>query len=329
MATLNNTLSGVLFEGTNDADTLSNYSANYVTIYGYAGNDNIYSHANYVTIYGGAGDDTIENEGRFSIIYAGDGNDSVYTNILTESTFEDATVYGGTGNDTLVVNDHKTLLDGGEGDDVISVQGGDRWKTNTLQGGTGNDTLYGGGSNVFVYNEGDGDDLVKNYKTGDALKINTTFATLRSGNDIIISTAGDGHITLESAYSENVIINDETINGGAGISTMHMSRWSYSFGRSASSTTLTTSEDLVNGGVNYYYGRGSQITYNADENNTVNLFGVTLEQITGANISAGAVNLTFNDGGSLTMLGQSNSQFILNGSIWTADQSTQSWKQTS
>ena len=110
-----------------------------------------------------------------------------------------------------------------------------------------------------------------------------------------------------------------------GASTMHMSRWSYSFGSSASSTTLTTSEDLINGGVNYYYGRGSQITYNADENNTVNVFGVSLEQVTSANISAGAVNLTFNDGGSLTMLGQSNSQFVLNGSTWTADQSTQTW----
>ena len=114
-------------------------------------------------------------------------------------------------------------------------------------------------------------------------------------------------------------------------STMHLSRWNYSFVNLtvSSSTALSSSEDLINSGVNYYYGKGYKITYNADKNNTVNLFGVTLDQVTSANISAGAVNVAFNDGGSLTMLGQSNSNFVLNGSTWTADQSTQSWKQTS
>lgn len=139
------------------------------------------------------------------------------------------------------------------------------------------------------------------------------------------STTTEQMVDILNKITTNIVYGDNNV--------MHVGRhWSYSFGTAtvAGSANLASSEDLINGGeTSYYYGRGSQITYNADKNDTVNLFGVSLDQITSAEISAGAVKIGFNDGGNLTMLGQSNSQFILNGSMWTAYQSTQTWIKTS
>ena len=107
--------------------------------------------------------------------------------------------------------------------------------------------------------------------------VGTPYYAQPEWDEPIAQATGGKFYDIDGSFPEILI---DIVDNITGASTMHMSRWSYSFGNSASSTTLTTSEDLINGG-------------------------------------------------SLTMLGQSNSQFILNGSIWTADQSTQSWKQTS
>ena len=232
MADYNNTTADILIAGTGEADSVYNSSAaSNVTIETYEGNDRIQNYGSYVTVIssagndsihnaeqgqyynngiysyliGGDGDDTIWNNARYVTIDAGAGNDYVLTDIYP-TPFENVTVYGGDGNDTLIVNDHLCSLNGGAGDDYISVQGGG-WNGNTLEGGTGNDTLYGGGNNVFYYQEGDGHDIVYNYTVSDKIQINsnTPYSSVQSGSDVLI-TIGDGSILLKNSTITDVEI---------------------------------------------------------------------------------------------------------------------------
>ena len=115
--------------------------------------------------------------------------------------------------------------------------------------------------------------------------------------------------------TQNIVYGDSN--------TMHMSRWSYSFG---SSTTLTSAADLIeDNNFAYTYGNGNVIIDNANKGDVINLYDVTLDKITSAEISTGAVNIKFNDGGSLTVLGENNNSYIVGRDVWTANQQTQTW----
>ncbi len=174
--------------------------------------DKIYSSGVNVQIYGNEGDDTIENRGYDVTIEAGAGNDSIWTDVLTSygsDNYRSATVDGGDGDDTIKVRDHQTSLNGGAGSDVISVYSS-KWENNTLQGGKGTDIIYGGKTNVFVYEEGDGDDTIYYAKSNDTVQIatNSGYTSTTSGNDLLINV-GDGSMTFKNAA--NLSLNIVTV----------------------------------------------------------------------------------------------------------------------
>ncbi len=98
------------------------------------------------TVDGGSGDDT-----------------------LSGSWFGD-TLNGNAGDDTLNGGFGRDVINGGEGDDALN--GG--WGRDTLTGGTGNDVLQGGiGSDTYVFNAGDGQDVIEDrFGFEDSLIIN-------------------------------------------------------------------------------------------------------------------------------------------------------------
>ena len=70
------------------------------------------------------------------------------------------TIDGGTGNDTITGGDGNDTLIGGDGNDIIN-------------GGRGNDTaLLGNGNDVFIWNPGDGSDVVEGQADFDTLQFN-------------------------------------------------------------------------------------------------------------------------------------------------------------
>ena len=91
---------------------------------------------------------------------------------------------------------------------------------------------------------------------------------------------------------------------------------------------MDTTDILIGGDgddVFYYdFGNGADKIQNAKSNDSVNLLGVTLDKITAANIKNGGVNLTFSDGGSLTVAGQAE-KFILGGVTYHADYQNKIW----
>ena len=193
--------------------SFTNYDNNKI-VRGTSSADNIYSSGIKVTISGGNGNDTIENRGYDVKINAGAGNDSVWTDVLSEygsSNYRSATVNGGEGADTLKVRDHQTSLNGGAGNDLISVYSSS-WENNTLQGGKGNDIIYGGGSNVFVYSDGDGSDTIYYAQSGDTIQIatNNGYTSKKSGNDLIIKV-GSGKMTFKDGANKS--FNISTVPG--------------------------------------------------------------------------------------------------------------------
>ena len=96
------------------------------------------------------------------------------------------TLQGGAGNDTLFGNNRPDKLVGGAGDDLLVGGSGD----DSLDGGIGNDTLQGQGNDFFVLREGDGTDVILDYRegsdrlllSGDLTKEDLTF----SGNNILV-----------------------------------------------------------------------------------------------------------------------------------------------
>ena len=94
-----------------------------------------------------SGNDTIHAGGGNDEVHAGDGDDKVY---------------GEAGNDKLYGGYGKDLLEGGEGNDLLDGDVGD----DVLVGGAGNDYLEGSyGSDTYVYNKGDGHDVINQYTT--------------------------------------------------------------------------------------------------------------------------------------------------------------------
>ena len=177
-------------------DSIYNYSGDNVSINAGAGDDSIYNHSKYATIIGGDGNDSINNYySSNALITGGKGDDSIYN---TSGNY--ATITAGDGDDTIYnYNSSNVSINGGEGDD--SIQMGYGSSNVTIEGGKGNDSIYGYSSsgssvNVYVYNDGDGNDYITNVKSNDTLVIGgASYTTTKSGSNLIFNV-GEGSITI-------------------------------------------------------------------------------------------------------------------------------------
>jgi|GEM_PF-1596160 Ca2+-binding RTX toxin-like protein len=157
-----------------------------------AGNDTLIGTKAANTIAGNAGDDTING---------GEGNDTLRgltgNDILNGDGGNDS-LYGGTDHDHLYGGIGDDMLYGEAGTDSLCGDDG----ADTLQGGHGDDYLEGGnGSDTFVYQNGDGRDVIsKNYnetnntetlKLLDLLPSQVKF--FREYNDLLIQVSGSSN----------------------------------------------------------------------------------------------------------------------------------------
>jgi len=141
------------------------------------------------------------------------GNDSAYGYDSNEVFYAGAgndTVYGYAGDDTLYGEGGDDRLYGGNGDDI-------------LVGGAGNDMLYGGnGSDTYIYNIGDGNDLIQNYDSSDSVDslnmgVNAMDVVFeRMGQDLKISILDEeGSVTVKNWFVQtaNQLDTIETQDG--------------------------------------------------------------------------------------------------------------------
>ena len=233
-------------------DDLINAGAGDDIVHGQNGNDEIHGGDGADTLYGGDGDDLLAGDAGDDLLDGGWGNDTLlggegHDLLIGGGGFDE--LYGGVGNDTLQGHG---LLDGGDGDDLLegsgellggggndtllgqgfdTLRGGagndvleaysNAWNqgSNTLEGGTGNDTLYGSfGDDTYIFNLGDGHDLLIERRPGeaysniepstDSLSFGAGIAAgdlgfVRRGNDLIIEHAnGTDSITVQNWFQE-------------------------------------------------------------------------------------------------------------------------------
>lgn len=141
--------------------------------------DKLYGGDSNDTLKGGSGNDTLYGDMGKDKLYGGIGNDILYGGAGADS------LYGESGNDKLY---------GGVGND-------------TLVGGAGKDTLTGGaGKDVFRYSNGDGDDTILDYVSGqDKIKIagGSVSSYSVSGKDAVLKI-GKGKITLKGIGNDKI-----------------------------------------------------------------------------------------------------------------------------
>lgn len=191
----------VLYGGENN-DALSGGADN-DKLYGDAGLDTLKGGNGEDKLYGGSGNDWLEGQNQNDFLYGGSGKDALYggggqdvlrggddNDTLMGSSGED-TLSGQNGNDYLAGGHQNDELFGGSGDDYVGGDGGqDKLhggaghddlnggaSNDILFGGAGNDTLTGGtGADVFVFNQGDQNDLILDFDSGvDTLQLDNVF----------------------------------------------------------------------------------------------------------------------------------------------------------
>jgi Ca2+-binding RTX toxin-like protein len=151
-----------------------------------------------IVVSGGNGDDTIspdETNGPLpgEQLFGGNGNDT-----LTGGSGADQ-LFGGNGNDTL---------NGGAGNDILSGGNGD----DTVIGGKGADTAFlGSGNDTFIWNPGDGSDLVEGQSGNDTLVFNganiNENITISANGSRVLLTRDVGKVTMDVNGTETLDVN--------------------------------------------------------------------------------------------------------------------------
>jgi Ca2+-binding RTX toxin-like protein len=211
----------VNYNGTEADDTLSlTEAASVITVGGVVTGtaDVTAADLERIDVDGGNGDDDIDLSGLSieALVNGGAGNDDINASGVTASS---VTISGGDGDDALAGGSVADEISGGAGDDTIT-------------GNAGNDSVYGGAdSDTFVWDNGDGSDLVEGGTGVDHQIVNGSTA---SGDTVNITANGArttfertnlGLFALDMADVEEVSFNgdggsdDITVNDMTGTST--------------------------------------------------------------------------------------------------------------
>ena len=207
MAAIKSAAPANLIKGSDEAESFNN-SLEGATILALGGDDKITNSGASAVIDAGDGDDYLYNTGKGVSLSGGDGNERVV------SYGSNSTINTGAGNDSVMSYIASVTTSAGDGNDTITVFG--RYaggSGNTIIGGTGDDTIDNKAANVlFLYQEGDGNDLIQGFKDTSTLRVEGTASTQESGDNVNVSV-GSNVITLEGAATLSTI-NIETITQG-------------------------------------------------------------------------------------------------------------------
>ncbi|WP_297922513.1 calcium-binding protein, partial [uncultured Campylobacter sp.] len=138
---------------------------------------------------------------------------SAYKPIFQKNLKEDL-VKLGSNDDKLLSLCLNTYMGGTDGNDVINGNS----ENNFIVGGKGNDTLYGGyGDDIYIYNKGDGADIIYDMAGKDEIQFKEGVAPndvnfKRELDKLIISIkSNDDSITIQNFFSVNPEIGNNTV----------------------------------------------------------------------------------------------------------------------
>ncbi|MDJ0688252.1 MAG: hypothetical protein QNJ41_07070 [Xenococcaceae cyanobacterium MO_188.B32] len=171
-------------------------------LFGNGGNDLLFGEDGNDKLFGGKDDD---------ILIGGDGHDNLYggqSNDVILGGKDNDKLFGDSGSDILIGNAGQDDIYGGLGDDL-------------LMGGEDKDKLYGGsGSDIFIFGNGDGKDLIFDYKVGEdkiglvegELTFDDLTITQQNKNTVIgVSSTNEQLAVLKFVNASSLTANDFAI----------------------------------------------------------------------------------------------------------------------
>ncbi|MBR6013893.1 MAG: hypothetical protein IK062_08960 [Selenomonadaceae bacterium] len=203
----------------------------------------------------------------------------------------------------------------------------------------------------FTYNGGE--NIISKYKSSDSISYWTDYTGVAVSGDDLILNSSSGKLHIRDARNKVIDIVNPSGNlpsyaymasGVEDINGENYSGTEMIIGADNASNTITAGNggsslwggngyatDILNGGSGqdvFFYGSGNggDFINNADSNDTINLLGITKEQIPTATITDNGVHLQFTDGGSLIVNGQAGN-FVLSadGQSYRADYQNKVW----
>jgi Ca2+-binding RTX toxin-like protein len=183
----------------NDAVDLTSFdfALGAVRIEGEDGDDLLWASAGDDTLLGGLGRDELYGGAGADYLAGGAGDDSL------DGAYGTDALQGGEGNDTLRDTSGGALLDGGSGNDALTGNSAPE----VFAGGKGKDSLQpGGGSDVVLYNRGDGADRITPGSGGKTLSLGggiayEDLALERTGNHLVVHLRSGETIELTDWYA--------------------------------------------------------------------------------------------------------------------------------
>lgn len=221
------------YEGTDQGEIIDANDPLGALVYGYGGNDTIYTGSADDEIYGGPGDDIISTGQGTNTAHGDDGDDEVRGAAGRDILYGDAgddLIYGGQGggDDDIYGGDGKDELHGTEGDDKIWGGEGDDYLLGGTQGddmiwgGAGKDWIYGGGKQLPSYQiiyGGDGDDRIAGDDGDDLIYGDAGNDLLYGSHDLDEVYGGAGRDSVHGNYGDDVLYGgkgkDEVIGAQA------------------------------------------------------------------------------------------------------------------
>lgn len=280
--------------GLND-DTVDGGDGNDV-IWGGGGSDEISGGAGHDEMFGGTGNDYIVGATGADNLSGDAGNDTLISNTGID------TVFGGDGDDWISSGNGADVVDGGAGDDYAIGRSG----ADFIRGGDGSDSLYGS-SGADTLRGGEGDDYLSGGSAWDVLYGNAGHDTLEGnfGSDVL-NGGGAGDLLLGGT-------GDDTLNGERGADTLYGNQ-----GRDVLDGGL--GDDLLRGGTltdEFHFRPGCGADTIEDFENTQDELHIDASLVGGmtdgreivdnfASVQDGNIVFSLEDGGSITLLGQTD-----------------------
>ena len=288
------------------------------------------------TLIGGNNDDTIYAGGADTVKLSG-GKDFISIDHINRENYEGRDNQDPTTIEfTSGVSSNSTVENYKVGTDIIKVDNINNIKIS--ESGTGLKLKYNGSTlminntntieiNGTIINYGENlsyNDSINYYGSDNSSTLNID-SNYEVDNASIWLNGSDGKI-----YSNVKDINasnydgQSTLVGNEGDNSITASKGSSSLWGSTGNDTLTGSNNYNE--FFYLKGDGKDVIKCADSDDLINLYNITLEDISSANIRNMSVDIEFNDGGSLSIKTWDNLTFQLSdGSQWQSNHKTKSW----
>ena len=207
-----------------------------------------------------------------------------------------------TDNMTLSGTDYDDTLIGGAGNDTINAKDDD----DILIGNKGSDTLNGGqGRDTYIYNLGDGADIINEYKGKDKIVFGTgisydNLTFTRDGNNLVIKINNDIYqsITINKFY-ENVDYQVESLEFSDG-SSLNISTLGLTLQQTEANDSVygTSYNDVI-------YGNGGHDTINAGAGDDILIGGAGNDTLNGG---TGDDTYTYNLGDGYDVINETGGQ---------------------